>query len=453
MAAGCATGVAIAFGAPVGGPLFVYEMCWPNGFFRQHLLRWKVFMATSIATFLQTFFYKCWIGEVNFPTAWGGTLFWEFYRYRPVKTTKDIEILFICATIMGAIGGCLGSFFININTLVNIIRRRYLTTKYSKVLECTVFCLTTSSVLFCLSYAGNKCQYQNTSVLNATGQEYPIQPYPNSYLENYRGWCPPGKDGKVLMNSIGTYYWASSAQLENHAVHGHLHFDDIPLRELLVFMLFYYTFFLPSYGTNLPAGLFSPGIIMGICYGNIAFTLLTHKDYIGMEVDNVLKRKLMCLGCCGIISAYVRLKYSVCVILLEIFQDWEMILPMFWCATIANKVADQFTRGAYQRLVRTKQMPILSNHGVRECCRNLKADYMMERKVDVVRAVETVQNLKKLFEDEDVNHHAFPIVNQKGVLIGIIPRNHIINILKQKNFYHPHEEEYKSHLSAEQQQI
>ena len=77
----------------------------------------------------------------------------------------------------------------------------------------------------------------------------------------------------------------------------------------------------------------------------------------------------------------------------------------------------------------------------------------MERKVDVVRAVETVQNLKKLFEDEDVNHHAFPIVNQKGVLIGIIPRNHIINILKQKNFYHPHEEEYKSHLTAEQQQI
>ena len=169
---------------------------------------------------------------------------------------------------------------------------------------------------------------------------------------------------------------------------------------------------------------------MGICYGNVAFTLLTDKNYVGMEVDNVLKRKLMCLGCCGIISAYVRLKYSVCVILLEIFQDWEMILPMFWCAFCANTVADQFTRGAYQRLVRTKQMPILSNHGVRECCKNLKADYMMERKVEVVRAVETVQNLKKLFEDDDVNHHAFPIVNNKGVLIGIIPRNFIITMLK-----------------------
>jgi H+/Cl- antiporter ClcA len=142
------------------------------------------------------------------------------------------------------------------------------------------------------------------------------------------------------MNSIATYYWASSAMLEDHAVHGHLHFEHIPLAELLMFLAFYYTFFLPSYGTNLPAGLFSPGIIMGICYGNIAFTILTDKNYIGMEVDNVLKRKLMCLGCCGIISSYVRLKYSVCVILLEIFQDWEMILPLFWCAYCANTVAD-----------------------------------------------------------------------------------------------------------------
>jgi CBS-domain-containing membrane protein len=95
-------------------------------------------------------------------------------------------------------------------------------------------------------------------------------------------------------------------------------------------------------------------------------------------------------------------------------------------------------------------MPILSNHGVRECCKNLKADYMMERQVDVFRPVETIQNIKKILEDEESNHHGFPIVNNKGALIGIIPRNHVINILKQKNFYHPHEDDYKSHLSTEQ---
>jgi CBS-domain-containing membrane protein len=95
-------------------------------------------------------------------------------------------------------------------------------------------------------------------------------------------------------------------------------------------------------------------------------------------------------------------------------------------------------------------MPILSNHGIRECCKPLKADYIMEREVDVVRPVETVQNIKKLFEDPENDHHAFPIVNQKGTLIGIIPRNFMIVLLKQKNFYHPHEDEYKQLISDAQ---
>ena len=60
---------------------------------------------------------------------------------------------------------------------------------------------------------------------------------------------------------------------------------------------------------------------------------------------------------------------------------------------------------------------------------------MMERQVDVFRPVETIQNIKKILEDEESNHHGFPIVNNKGALIGIIPRNHVINILKQKNNY------------------
>lgn len=79
-------------------------------------------------------------------------------------------------------------------------------------------------------------------------------------------------------------------------------------------------------------------------------------------------------------------------------------------------------------------MPILSNHGVRECCKGLKADYFMTRDPIVFRATETVQNIAKVFahvhDIDGHDHHAFPIVNDKGVLVGIIPRNHIINILK-----------------------
>lgn len=50
MAAGASCGVSVAFGAPIGGALFSYEISKPNTFWTFSML-WKVFAATSVATF------------------------------------------------------------------------------------------------------------------------------------------------------------------------------------------------------------------------------------------------------------------------------------------------------------------------------------------------------------------------------------------------------------------
>jgi H+/Cl- antiporter ClcA len=49
-AAGCSAGVSVAFGAPIGGTLFSYEMSKPNTFWRFTMI-WKVFLSCSIGTF------------------------------------------------------------------------------------------------------------------------------------------------------------------------------------------------------------------------------------------------------------------------------------------------------------------------------------------------------------------------------------------------------------------
>jgi len=54
-AAGASAGVSVAFGAPIGGTLFSYEMSRPNTFWRFSMI-WKVFMACSIGTFSLAFF-------------------------------------------------------------------------------------------------------------------------------------------------------------------------------------------------------------------------------------------------------------------------------------------------------------------------------------------------------------------------------------------------------------
>jgi H+/Cl- antiporter ClcA len=54
-AAGASAGVSVAFGAPIGGTLFSYEMSRPNTFWRFSMI-WKVFMSCSIGTFSLAFF-------------------------------------------------------------------------------------------------------------------------------------------------------------------------------------------------------------------------------------------------------------------------------------------------------------------------------------------------------------------------------------------------------------
>ena len=50
MAAGGSCGVSCAFGAPIGGALFSYEISKPNTFWTFSML-WRVFFSTSIGTF------------------------------------------------------------------------------------------------------------------------------------------------------------------------------------------------------------------------------------------------------------------------------------------------------------------------------------------------------------------------------------------------------------------
>jgi H+/Cl- antiporter ClcA len=51
LAVGIASGVSAAFGAPIGGSLFAYEISKPNTFW-SFSLTWKVFFASSISTFV-----------------------------------------------------------------------------------------------------------------------------------------------------------------------------------------------------------------------------------------------------------------------------------------------------------------------------------------------------------------------------------------------------------------
>jgi chloride channel 7 len=64
LAVGTAAGVSAAFGAPIGGSLFAYEMSKPSTFW-SFSLTWKIFFASSVSTFVLSICKQIYHGDTN----------------------------------------------------------------------------------------------------------------------------------------------------------------------------------------------------------------------------------------------------------------------------------------------------------------------------------------------------------------------------------------------------
>jgi len=130
-------------------------------------------------------------------------------------------------------------------------------------------------------------------------------------------------------------------------------------------------------------------------------------------------------------AGYTRLTYSLCVILMETSQQINIFMPLLITIFISTNFAALFTRGLYDRGVRGKQMPILVEE-VPIPCQKIIAEKIMARAPITCRNIETVENIKAALL---TSHHGFPVMNSKGNVVGLIPKNFLIVLIKNKAWY------------------
>ena len=124
IAVGVSAGVSTAFGAPVGGALFAFEMSKPNTFWRFGVL-WKAFFACSIAVLTQSVILKLMkSGNANDVSAVHELKFKATFVDSPTMSTIPAAI------ILGVICGILGSLFVFVNTRLNKRRKVFITKKW-----------------------------------------------------------------------------------------------------------------------------------------------------------------------------------------------------------------------------------------------------------------------------------------------------------------------------------
>lgn len=150
MAAGSSAGVSAAFGAPIGGALFTYEISKPNTFWTFSML-WRVFFSSAISTLTLGLLSEMHNGS---PLSLNSSAVLKFGSISYFDTPMSDALV---AIGVGIVCGFLGAFFIYVYAMMGFFRKKYINTKIKKVIEVVFFSAVSASIFFWLSAACDNC--------------------------------------------------------------------------------------------------------------------------------------------------------------------------------------------------------------------------------------------------------------------------------------------------------
>ena len=132
------------------------------------------------------------------------------------------------------------------------------------------------------------------------------------------------------------------------------HHVTIDFVQITAFLAIWYFFTCITYGTNVPAGLFLPGMIIGCAIGQIYTMILLEWNIIDQNEFDNSRSNYIIMSCGAVMAGYTRMTYSLAVILMETGQVLNLFVPIVFSIMISNQVGYIFTRSLYERAIRGK---------------------------------------------------------------------------------------------------
>lgn len=413
---GCAAGVAAAFRAPVGGVLFALEEV--TSWWRSQLM-WRVFFTSAVvAVVVRSAMAWCRSGKCGHFGS-GGFIIWDISGAQEDYSFQE----FLPMAIIGVIGGLLGALFNQLTLYITNWRRKYLHKRGNrvKILEVCLISLITSVISFGLPLL-RKCSPCPDSEANP-GIECPRPPGTDGNFVNF--YCEKDKE----YNDLATIFFNTQDDAIRNLFSAKT-FHEYSAKSLLAFLVMFYSLAVVTFGTAVPAGQFVPGIMIGSTYGRLVGMLVV-KFY---QKLNVEEGTYALLGAASFLGGSMRMTVSLCVIMVEITNNLQLLPLIMLVLLISKAVGDLFNEGLYEEQARLRNIPLLESRPkqymrsvtVKEACKNQKVVYF-SRVVKVADIVSVLRSNK---------HNGFPVVdsgrNGETLVMGLILRSHLLILLKTK---------------------
>lgn len=409
VSAGAASGVAAAFGAPVGALLFSLE---EGASFWNQSLTWKIFFCSVMTTFsLNVVMSWCsnTPGQLNNP---GLLNFGKFEDFEYSFYELPVYLL------IGAAGGLFGALYNALNYRITIFRMKYIKIKYMKVLEATLAAMVTATVGFLLIMSSTDCRNNGTN----SGQFVKLH-------------CPPGE------HSVMAELWFNTPEAIVKALF-HNKPDSWNALTLAIFFIFYFIISCWTYGLSVSGGVFIPSLLLGAAGGRLlSIGLRRMLTVMGITSAWIFPGKFALIGAASMLGGVVRMTISLTVILIEATGNVTFGLPIMLSITVAKWVGDFLTYGLYDIHIRLNHVPILPWEPPNDK-RELFADQVMSSHPTCFRTKETIRVIYSVLTQQ--SHNGFPVVdsvdgpasgafNNSGRLRGLILRWQLIVLIEKRN--------------------
>ena len=451
VAIGTATGVAVAFAAPIGGMLFTVEE--GASFYNSDML-WRGFLATCTGVLTMHWLEQLDFDASDFARARFGThRDFGLYTDNEADYSKQYWWYFWEVPIfllMGAAGGLMGSAFVNLNVKITALRAKYIPVgnKRKRLLEVIAIAGITSTLFFffmsispCkdipLPLQAGTTDSIDTAAANATF-EYGVETRDEIREDFFKQlYCPEGQ-----YSVYGQLFFTPLSQSFKFLLHlgevgefGQDKEHPFPLSALIWYFLLTFSLMTVTYGVGAPTGLFVPSLAVGASFGQICGRIVSAVAARHSRDIEINLHAYAIIGAAASLGGATRMTISITVLVMETTGSMQLIIPLMLTIFAAKHIGDKYTLGIYDTHIKIRGAPFLEEPELAGPCGDkLRVSEVMSDDLVTLEPIMRVSELLKVLIE--TNHGAYPVTDappthsgEEFELHGSITRNVLLKML------------------------
>ena len=353
--AGAGAGISAAFGAPIGGLLFVMEEMSTHW---KPSLTWMIFFTSMVSFCTVSLFnsaFDAWHLTATFGVfANSAAVLFE------VKHIIQLNILAVFPSIIiGALGGVLGGVFTLANVTINRWRIKHINTPRKKLLEPVILAALFATVTLLLPLLDECREVMQSSIVDGT---------------KTKTWSTEQPDvlATFMCKDDSQYNPLASLTMSRNGNVGTIRrlfsrgtYPEFSSSTLIAYFLMYFCFAIYSAGMSISSGLLVPMILIGATMGRLVGNVLVAITIDNPDLTYLAKQEWIdpgvfaLIGSAAFISGVSRLTVSLVVIMLEISAELHFLLPIMIAVMVAKWVGSALSPSLYHALLDIKCVPML----------------------------------------------------------------------------------------------